>query len=137
MRGQGSRWPTLGPSWTQAPSLMPLRTAPSPLPNSGRAEAQAQLLEPSRGHMLQPLLARDPCYQPPLSQEQLGPHRALHAWVSGVRETEEALESTPWELSWPSEKGQVETQSLAHAHAQRRDRKTSENSTKRWRWASD
>lgn len=52
-------------------------------------------------------------------------------------ETEEALDSTPQEWFSPSENGQVETESLAHAHTQHRDRKTRENPTKRWRWASD
>lgn len=87
--------------------------------------------------MFQPLLPRGPCYQPHLSREQLSPHQALRAWVRGARETEAAVESAPEEPSCPSENGQVETESLAHAHTQPRDRKTSENSTKRWRWASD
>lgn len=52
-----------GPQWTQARSLLPLRAALSPIPKSGRAEAQDQLVEPSKGHLLSPLLPRNPCYQ--------------------------------------------------------------------------
>lgn len=52
-------------------------------------------------------------------------------------EAEEALKATPWEWFWPFANSQVETESLAQAHTQHRDRKTSENPTKRWRWARD